>query len=307
MPILASDNFTPNANPLNPTNWTTVTGSAAVQAVSGFCEPTAATVSRAVYTKSGITFPADQYSRAVFSGFDGGSTTVSLLSVRASAVTAALNYQVQITWNTQVYRILVGGTSLTSGSLNTPPVSGDVFMIASKGTTITLYQNGVACVNSASDGSLSAGGPGIGFLTSTIIASDKWSSWDSGSIVTTAAPTFSPVAGTYSTAQTITITSTTPSSTIYYTTDGTTPTTASAHIPSGGTVTISTTATLKAIALSNGPLDSVSTETDGLYTISGGGGGTKGSKIAVIGTGGTLIVTRRTATMGTSIRTRYQR
>ena len=42
-----------------------------------------------------------------------------------------------------------------------------------------------------------------------------------------ATPTFSPGAGTYSTIQTVTISDTTPSATIYYTTNGTTPTTGS--------------------------------------------------------------------------------
>ncbi len=40
-------------------------------------------------------------------------------------------------------------------------------------------------------------------------------------------PTFSPVAGTYATAQTVTISDGTPGSTIYYTTNGFTPTTSS--------------------------------------------------------------------------------
>ena len=42
---------------------------------------------------------------------------------------------------------------------------------------------------------------------------------------TVAAPTFSPTGGNYSVAQTVTITTTTSGATIYYTTDGTTPTT----------------------------------------------------------------------------------
>jgi hypothetical protein len=41
----------------------------------------------------------------------------------------------------------------------------------------------------------------------------------------TAAPVISPASGTYSAAQTITITDATPGATIYYTLDGSTPTT----------------------------------------------------------------------------------
>ncbi len=69
-----------------------------------------------------------------------------------------------------------------------------------------------------------------------------------------ATPTFTPVAGTYTSAQTVTIGSATPSSTIYYTTNGATPTTSSAAL--SGPITVSATETLKAIAVASGFSDS---------------------------------------------------
>ena len=64
------------------------------------------------------------------------------------------------------------------------------------------------------------------------------------------APNFSPNPATYNTPQTITISDATPGVTIYYTLDGSSPTTSSAQYT--GAITISTTATLQAIAVGNG-------------------------------------------------------
>jgi uncharacterized repeat protein (TIGR03803 family) len=77
-----------------------------------------------------------------------------------------------------------------------------------------------------------------------------------------AAPTFSPVAGTYTGAQSVTVSSITSGATIVYTTDGTTPTesggtvTNGTLLSNGGSVTVSATTTIKAIAFKGGLADS---------------------------------------------------
>jgi hypothetical protein len=78
-----------------------------------------------------------------------------------------------------------------------------------------------------------------------------------------AMPTFSPSPGTYSTAQHVSIASSTSGATIYYTTSGATPTTSSTKYT--GAITISATATLKAIATA--PNLANSAVATGLYTI----------------------------------------
>lgn len=85
-----------------------------------------------------------------------------------------------------------------------------------------------------------------------------------GTLPQAAAPTFSPVGGTYSTAQTVTVSTTTSGASIRYTTDGSTPTSTTGTLYSGP-ITVSSTTTVKAIAYASGFTDSaVSTAT---YTI----------------------------------------
>ena len=76
-------------------------------------------------------------------------------------------------------------------------------------------------------------------------------------------PTFSPVAGTYTSTQTVTISDTTSGANIYYTTNGTTPTTASTHYTAP--VSVSVCQTLEAIATHSGETNSAVGEA--VYTI----------------------------------------
>jgi uncharacterized repeat protein (TIGR03803 family) len=65
-----------------------------------------------------------------------------------------------------------------------------------------------------------------------------------------ATPVFSPVAGTYASAQNVTITDATAGASIYYTTDGTTPTASSTRY--AGAIHVTTTETIEAIAVATG-------------------------------------------------------
>ncbi|HXO62067.1 MAG TPA: chitobiase/beta-hexosaminidase C-terminal domain-containing protein [Candidatus Acidoferrales bacterium] len=90
-----------------------------------------------------------------------------------------------------------------------------------------------------------------------------------------ATPTFSPAAGSYPSAQPVSISTSTSGANIYYTTDGSTPTTAST--PYSGPITVSASETLKAIAAATGFVNS--NVAIAAYTIgsSGGGGVSLGS------------------------------
>ena len=69
-----------------------------------------------------------------------------------------------------------------------------------------------------------------------------------------ATPTFSPAAGTYTAAQSVTISDTTPGAIIYYTTDGTEPTTNSTQFST--TINVAASETIEAIAAASGYMNS---------------------------------------------------
>lgn len=111
-----------------------------------------------------------------------------------------------------------------------------------------------------------------------------------------ATPTFSPSAGSYGSAQSVTISSSTTGASIYYTTDGSTPTTGSTlyTVP----VSVGSSLTLKALAVKSGYGDS--SVGSAAYTISGGSfisatGGTVTTdgnyKIHTFTSSGNLVVT----------------
>ena len=91
---------------------------------------------------------------------------------------------------------------------------------------------------------------------------------------TAVTPFFSPYAGTYAAAQSVVIATTTPSASIYYTTNGTAPTTGSTLYSSA--VSVSTTSTLEAIAVATGYNNSAVGSS--AYTISASGGSARPSR-----------------------------
>jgi hypothetical protein len=70
-----------------------------------------------------------------------------------------------------------------------------------------------------------------------------------------ATPTFSPPGGTYNAPQSVTLSDATGGATVYYTTDGSTPTTASTPY-TGGAISVTQTTTIKAMAAASGMANS---------------------------------------------------
>jgi hypothetical protein len=148
---------------------------------------------------------------------DGGCTTTPPTVTFAATGTSAASF-----------------SAVTTGSCASTPTGG-----ASYGTTLTFTPTSTG-TNSA-----------------TLTATDSLSNTGVATVVGTgtpappaATPTFSVPAGTYTTVQTVTIADTTTGAVIYYTTDGSTPTSTSAVY--SAPLSVSTTETLSAIALAPG-------------------------------------------------------
>ncbi|MFZ0296095.1 MAG: IPT/TIG domain-containing protein, partial [Candidatus Sulfotelmatobacter sp.] len=185
--------------------------------------------------------------------------------------------------STEVYQF-PGSNPAISADVST---NGILWMIENAGpivgirtaTTAVLHAYNAANLgdelyNSTQASSDSAGAP-VKFAKPTVVNGKVYVGTQSSiavygllsSLPQAAAPTFSPGSGSYSGPVSVTISGASSGTTIYYTTDGTTPTTSS-NVYSGP-VQLSTAATLSAIAVGAG--FRTSTVTVGTYVITSGG------------------------------------
>lgn len=172
-------------------------------------------------------------------------------------------------------------TALAGSTYTTTAGTGSVSASASS-TTVTISITGTVTAFTINMGGQSR-------LSSITVTSST-----SGS-TPVATPTFSPAEGTYSSTQSVTISCATTGATIYYTTDGSTPTTSSTEYSSA--ISVSTTTTIKAIATKSGMTNSA--VASATYTItSGGGGGCSGSSATYTVTSTSAVSQTGTAPTG---------
>ena len=143
-----------------------------------------------------------------------------------------------------------GGGTIDTGSAGLPGTYGTLGVGAAG--NMPGARNGAGAWTDASGNLWLFGGVGEDASGTYGDLNDLWE-YGSGALVTTqaATPTFSEAGGNYSSAQSVTISDATPNATIYYTIDGTAPTTGST-VYSGTAITVSSTETIEAIATASG-------------------------------------------------------
>ncbi|HTB80804.1 MAG TPA: chitobiase/beta-hexosaminidase C-terminal domain-containing protein [Opitutaceae bacterium] len=177
---------------------------------------------------------------------------------------AAGTYQVQLRYKTNTTRgqhtVKIDGVQVGS--------TIDQYATTSAYTTVTLGSATLAA--GAHTIVLTVTGKNAS-ATQFYITADSFTLTPSSVQSQAAAPSFSPGAGTYTSTQSVTIATSTSGASLRYTTDGSTPSETAGTVYSIP-VSISATATLKAIAYESGFTDS--SVTSATYTINTGGGGT---------------------------------
>jgi YD repeat-containing protein len=248
-----------------------------------------ANVGNSTLNFSGVSFPAD------FAEDTSGSSDCTAGTSLASAASCTLTIDFT-PWNPQSQ--LSEGVTITTNALN---VSGTQQTISTTGAELTAtpeifpapgtYTQGqVVTISDSTPGSViyfttdgttpttsssvynGAIVPGSTVTVQAMAAAAGYSQSAVGSaafaiIPQVAAPIFSVPSGIYLSSQSVTISESTSGATVYYTTDGTTPTTSSSVY--SGAIVVSSSATLNAIATATGY--SQSTVATAAYTISAAG------------------------------------
>jgi subtilase family serine protease len=180
----------------------------------------------------------------LITNWDTAFKSATTLTAPSTAITSSENTTLKATVTG------AGGT----GYVDNPPVAtGTVSFKAGTKALGSCTLSGGSCTLVVDGTSLVSGANSI---TATFAASPQYPS-STSSVLTitvtagsTATPTFTPVAGTYTAKQSVTITDATSGATIYYTTNGTAPTTASTKYT--GAISVAATETLEAIAVATG-------------------------------------------------------
>jgi hypothetical protein len=219
------------------------------------------------YTTNGTTptTSSSVYSGAIAVGT--GTTTIEAMAVASGSSQSAV-----ITATYVVSAAVTASPTFSPGGGNYSTAQNITITDSTPGAVIYYTTNGTTPTTASS---VYSGQIAVGTGTTTIEAMAVASGSSPSAVVTatyivstgvTAPPTFSPAAGTYSTPQSVTLTDSTAGAVIYYTTNGTTPSTSSTVYSSPISVAVSET--IKAIATA--PNMQLSSTATAVYTIQSG-------------------------------------
>jgi len=162
--------------------------------------------------------------------------------------------------------VLWATVSTSGNSNNNPPTPGALYAFDAGNVATQLWNSNMNATRDAF-GNFAKFVPPLVANGRVYVAT--WSQQVAVYGVITATPTFSPAPGTYSSPQSVTLSDATAGASIYYTTDGSTPTTSSTLYKAGTPIAVSTSETLEAMAVASGyPQSAVAS---GAYVINSAG------------------------------------
>jgi hypothetical protein len=245
---VATPTFSPAAGSYGPAQSVTISDTTAGSSIYYTTNGSTPTTASTLYT-SAITVSATETVKALAaeSGYNNSAVASAAYTINGTVATPAFSPAAGSYGPAQSVTI----SDATSGST--------IYYTTNGSTPTTASSTYSSAITVSATETLEAIAAKANYTTSAV---DSGVYTINGAVAT---PTFSPAAGTYATAQTVTISDTTSGSTIYYTTNGTTPTTASSTYSSA--ITVSATETLEAIAAKANYSNSA--VASAVYTISG--------------------------------------
>ncbi|MGD0293351.1 MAG: chitobiase/beta-hexosaminidase C-terminal domain-containing protein [Terracidiphilus sp.] len=255
------DNFTGASGTLLPTynsRWTLAGGTNSIYTTGNNSAQVSGSAST-VYYYNGSVSDAAQITLAP-SSTTIGYTKLACVRVSAGIPGYCVGFSAVSSGNYTACYVMKNFKYLGAGSCGTVSATAthSLGLVASGTSTVTLsiYVDGVSkgtVTDSSSPNTVAGSGFGLqGDGTPADSTVNEWQDYSGG--LPAATPTFSPAAGVYTTAQTVTISDTTPNAKIYYTANGTAPTTSSTLYSTP--ITVSASETVEAIATASGSLQS---------------------------------------------------
>ena len=209
---------------------------------------TDATTGATIYYTTNATAPttaSTKYTAAISVPVTETLEAIAVATGHANSAVASAKYTIETPAATPVFSPAAGTYASAQSVKITDITPGAVIYYTTNGATPTTASTKyTAAISVAATETIEAIAVATGYTNSTV-ASAKY-------VIETpvATPVFSPVAGTYASAQTIKIADATPGAIIYYTTNGTAPTTASNKYTAA--ISVAATETIEAIAVAAG-------------------------------------------------------